>query len=289
MKVLITGADGQLGKCLLNVFEGNSEIYDFNRHTLDITNEKLVFDTVMSIAPNIIINAAAYTAVDKAEIEQEQAYAINALGPKNLAIASSQNNSILIHISTDYVFDGKKETPYNEMDITNPQSVYGKTKLDGENFVKNFCEKHIILRTSWVFSEYGNNFVKTMLKLANEDELNIVGDQIGGPTYALDIAQAILKIIDKLESNNEYYGIYHFSGELYCSWYDFAACIFNKAKELNLIKKTPKLNPTPSRDYLTPAVRPLNSALENTKINKYFGIQPSDWQIALSKLDNFKG
>ncbi len=289
MKVLITGADGQLGKCLLNVFEGNAEIYTFNRHALDITDEKLVSATVKSIQPNIIINAAAYTAVDKAEQESDQAYAINALGPKNLAIASSQSNCILIHVSTDYVFDGEKETPYHEMDRTNPQSVYGQTKLDGENFVNEFCDKHIIIRTSWVFSEYGNNFVKTMLKLVGKDKLNIVADQIGGPTYAMDIAQAILKITDKLQTSSEYYGIYHFSGEPYCSWYDFAKCIFNKAKELNLVKKTPEINPIPTLDYPTPAVRPLNSALENTKLSNNFGIQPSNWQTALSKIENFKG
>jgi len=289
MKVLITGADGQLGKCLINVFEGNAEIYALNRQALDITDEKLVSDTVKSIQPNIIINAAAYTAVDKAETEKEQAYAINALGPKYLAIASSQSNSLLIHISTDYVFDGKKETPYNEVDITNPQSVYGKTKLDGENFVNKFCDKHIILRTSWVFSEYGNNFVKTMLKLANKDELNIVGDQIGGPTYAMDIAQTILKITDKLQKPNEYYGTYHFSGAPYCSWFSFAEYIFNEVKKLNVVGNLPKVKLIPTLDYPTPAVRPLNSKLDNTKLLNNFGIQPSDWHTALSKIENFKG
>jgi dTDP-4-dehydrorhamnose reductase len=288
MKVLITGADGQLGKCLINVFEGNADIYAFNRQALDITNEKLVSDTVKSIQPNIIINAAAYTAVDKAEQELDQAYAINALGPKNLAIASSQNNCILIHVSTDYVFDGKKQTPYNEIDITNPQSIYGKTKLDGEYFVSEYCDRHIILRTSWVFSEYGNNFVKTMMKLAEKENLKIVDDQIGGPTDAMDIALAISKISEITTDKNDFFGLYNFSGEAYCNWYGFAECIFSKAKELGVVKKVPKLSPIPTADYPTPATRPLNSRLDNSKIYNVFGILPSNWECSLNNLSNYK-
>ena len=288
MRILITGADGQLGKCLQKVFKDKAEIYAFNRNELDITDKTFVTETFSSIQPDFIINAAAYTAVDKAESEYEKAYMINAVGPKNLAIASAQNNSTLIHISTDYVFDGKNNTPYKEVDNTNPQSVYGKTKLDGENFVKEFCKQHLILRTSWVFSEYGNNFVKTMLNLAEKETLNIVSDQVGGPTYAMDIALAVEKIIEKSSESNDCFGTYNFSGEPYCSWYDFAASIFAKAKELGVIEKSPKLNPIPTIDYPTPATRPESSKLNNSKINNVFGINPSNWNNALIQLSNYK-
>jgi dTDP-4-dehydrorhamnose reductase len=288
MKILITGADGQLGECLQKVFKGKAEIYAFNRNDLDITDKTFVTETVSSIQPDFIINAAAYTAVDKAESESEKAYIINAIGPKNLAIVSAKNNSTLIHISTDYVFDGKNDSPYKEVNNTNPQSVYGKTKLDGENFVKEFCKQHIILRTSWVFSEYGNNFVKTMLNLADKETLNIVSDQVGGPTYAMDIALAVEKIIERSTETNDCFGTYNLSGEPYCSWYDFAVSIFAKAKELGVIEKSPKLYPIATINYPTPAIRPESSRLDNSKINDFFGINPSNWNNALNQLSNYK-
>ena len=294
MKVLITGSDGQLGQCLIQAFASykNIELITCNRQQLDITDKQLVLAKVVESNPDVIINTAAYTAVDKAEEERELAFNINALGPKHLAKAAHVINAALIHISTDYVFDGENSAPYSEDDITNPQSVYGASKLAGEQEVIQHCAKHIVLRTAWVFSEFGNNFVKTMLKLSHLEQLNIVADQVGAPTNANDIANALVTIantiVNKTETKkNIEWGVYHYSGEHYCSWFDFAQSIFAKAKDEGLLHETPILNAIPTTQYLTPAVRPKNSKLDNSKIKHTFGVQASNWQASLFNMSKF--
>jgi dTDP-4-dehydrorhamnose reductase len=291
MKVLITGSQGQLGQCLINAFatHEHATVITCNKQQLDITDEQAVYDKLIDCKPDIVINTAAYTAVDNAEKESKLAFSINALAPEYLAKASEQINAALIHISTDYVFDGEKSSAYSETDSTNPQSVYGASKLAGEEAVKKNCSKYIILRTSWVFSEFGNNFPKTMIKLAHLEKLNIVDDQIGGPTNANDIAQTLVTISENILSNKEdSWGIYHYSGEPYCSWLDFTQQIFTKAKEEGVIDQSPNLNAIPTTQYPTPATRPKNSKLDNSKIKNAFSVQPSDWQASLVNMTKFK-
>ncbi|WP_286049661.1 dTDP-4-dehydrorhamnose reductase [Rheinheimera sp. KL1] len=247
-------------------------------------------NNLLAFAPDIIINAAAYTAVDKAEQDQESANAINHLGAEYLARIAQKLNAVFIHVSTDYVFDGNSAVPYVETDKPNPQSVYGKTKLDGESAIAQHCTKHIILRTAWVFAEHGNNFVKTMLRLAlSRPELGVVADQIGGPTYAGDIADAILNIISQLNSQNEdRWGVYHFSGEPYVSWHSFAECIFEEAFNQSLLMTQPILNAITTEQYPTPAKRPAYSMLDCQKIHVAFNIEPSNWRAALNNLTLYK-
>ncbi|EHB7631998.1 dTDP-4-dehydrorhamnose reductase [Escherichia coli] len=257
---------------------------------LDITDQRAVYTTVSSFKPDYIINAAAHTAVDRAEEEVELSYAINRDGPQYLAEAAQQVNAVILHISTDYVFDGEGETPYLESDKTAPQGVYGKSKLAGELAVAQSCAKHLILRTAWVFGEHGNNFVKTMLRVAQaRDELSIVGDQFGGPTYAGDIANALITMIEYIEKGQQpKWGTYHFSGMPYASWYDFASQIFKLAESKGVLNKQPKLSSIPSSAYPTPAKRPENSRLYSRKIENQFGIKPSDWNAALENIQAYK-
>jgi dTDP-4-dehydrorhamnose reductase len=291
MKVLITGSQGQLGQCLVKAFSTHKDVtlITCNRQQLDISNEQAVFDKLIDCNPDIIINTAAYTAVDNAEKEHELAFSINSLAPKYLAKASEQVNAALIHISTDYVFDGEKSSAYTEVDATNPQSVYGASKLAGEVEVVQHCTKHIILRTAWVFSEFGNNFAKTMIKLSHLERLNIVSDQIGGPTNANDIAQALITICEKIISNKKVdWGVYHYSGEPYCSWFDFAQQILRRAKDEGVIERSPNLNAIPTTQYPTPVKRPKNSRLDNTKIKNVFAVKSTDWQESLIDMTKFK-
>lgn len=290
LKIAITGANGQLGFQLVKKLSGKVKLKAFDRAALDIADLSEVDKTLSDFAPDIIINTAAYTAVDKAEQEQVYADAINHLGAKYLAQTAEKLNAILIHVSTDYVFDGQSDTPYLEADKTNPQSVYGKTKLAGELAVAKHCRKHIILRTAWVFAEHGNNFVKTMLRLAQSRlELGVVTDQKGGPTYAGDIADAIISVVSHLNGENELrFGIYHYSGEPYVSWYQFAQSIFKNAEQQNIIEKSPVVNGITTAQYPTPAKRPVYSMLNCSKIYKDFGIQPSNWLQALDNLTLYK-
>jgi dTDP-4-dehydrorhamnose reductase len=291
MKVLITGSQGQLGQCLVKAFSTHKHVtvITCNKQQLDITDEQSISATLMDCKPDIVINTAAYTAVDNAEKESELTFSINALAPKYLAKASQLINAALIHISTDYVFDGEKSSAYNEADATNPQSVYGASKLAGEVEVVQHCTKHIILRTAWIFSEFGNNFAKTMLKLSHLEHLSIVADQVGGPTNANDIAQVLVTICDEIISNKDVnWGIYHYSGEPHCSWFDFAQQIFITAKEEGIINQSPNLNAIPTTQYPTPAKRPKNSRLDNSKIKSAFAVQPSDWQASLIDMTKFE-
>jgi dTDP-4-dehydrorhamnose reductase len=278
LTVLVTGKGGQLAKCIENIapkypdlnfiFKSSSE--------LDITNSdhiNSVFNSEESY--DYCINCAAYTAVDKAETETQDAYDVNVLGSKNLAEACLQYNVTLVHISTDFVFDGNATQRYTEDSITNPLGVYGDTKLKGENAIVETLNDYFIFRTSWLYSEYGSNFLKTMLKFGVErDEISVVSDQIGSPTYAKDLAEVILKII---ESRHTGYGIYNYSNEGVVSWYDFANEIFK------LSKSSIKLNKIETKDYPTPATRPKYSVLNKDKITNALNITIPNWKDSLNK------
>jgi len=289
MKILVTGCNGQVGFLLTKALKDKVELLALTRQELDITNEALVNKTINDFKPNVVINAAAYTAVDKAENEEELAFAINSNGPEYLAKAASKVNASIIHISTDYVFEGNKSGQYLETDPVNPQGVYGKSKLAGEVAVSKNCRKHIILRTAWIFGEHGNNFVKTMLKLGKErDTLSIVSDQFGGPTYAGDIAKAIIEIVNKIDTCEEIqWGVYHYSGIPHVSWYEFAENIFAKAQQKEVLKNTPKLTAISTEEFPTPAKRPKNSKLNCQAIEKEFGIMPSNWKEELNNINNY--
>lgn len=292
MVVLVTGASGQLGQSIQFIASQFPEMqFVFaSSSDLDITNQETVNTFFSQNKIHFCINAAAYTAVDKAESDVEKAHLVNVEGPKNLALACQKNDVTLIHISTDFVFDGTSMVPYSESDKTNPIGIYGQTKLDGEKEVIKNCDKYFIIRTSWVYSQFANNFMKTMLRLAQDrTELNVVADQIGTPTNAVDLAQTILKIIErslKLEaertSNIQHptsnYGIYNFSNEGVCSWYDFAKEIFR----VNNVAI--QVNPIPTEAYPTPAKRPKYSVLDKSKIKTIFGIEIKTWQEALSQI-----
>ena len=276
MVVLVTGANGQLGQSLQFIAEKHPEIeFVFcDSKKLDITDYDNVNDVFNEFIPDYCINAAAYTAVDKAESEPEKAYSINVLGPQNLSKLCKINNTVLVHVSTDFVFDGTKKTPYTELDKPNPTGVYGQTKLDGEIAIQDIWEKHYIVRTSWVYSQFGNNFMKTMLRLGSErDSLSVVNDQIGTPTNAVDLAEALLTIClsNNQQPTTNNYGIYNFSNEGQCSWFDFAKKIF----EVNNIRIN--LQPIPTSSYPTPAKRPAYSVLDKSKIKSVFGLMINEW------------
>ena len=284
MRVLITGALGQVGQELMLSAPASWQVSGFGSKELDISDAQKVLDTVQQLQPQLIINAAAYTAVDQAESDQSRAYAVNQHGAHNLAQAAQSVDCPLLHISTDYVFDGQHNQPYTEHDTAAPNSVYGDSKWQGEQAITAICRKHIILRTSWVFGLHGNNFVKTMLRLGRErDALSIVSDQVGGPTSARSIAQALWQIAQQYQSSGDGpWGTYHFSGAPTCSWYDFAEEIFVQAAALQLIAKAPELKPINTHDYPTPAQRPAYSVLDNTKLNEHLNIMQSHWKTELA-------
>jgi dTDP-4-dehydrorhamnose reductase len=286
--IMVTGANGQLGMELRELSVSYSQ-YNFiflSHNELAIENAdeiKLYFE---KNHPQFCINCAAYTAVDKAELEKEQAFLINGEAVGNLAVACKEHNTKFIHISTDYVFDGTASVPYKEDAPVNPQSVYGASKLEGEKLALQYNPETSIIRTSWVYSSYGKNFVKTMLKLMKEkEEINIVNDQRGSPTYAGDLAEAIMQIIGKLTSHPERQpkdsrlptdrGIYHYSNDGIITWYDFAIAV----KELT--GSSCRINPITTDKYPTPAKRPLYSVLDKIKIHETFGIKLKDWKASL--------
>lgn len=276
-KILITGANGQLGQSILEQSTSykNIECFFVTRNELNITNESLIESYFQDKDFDFVVNCAAYTAVDKAEDFPEDAYLVNAKATEYLAKITHQKNIPFIHISTDYVFDGTDSIPRKEDDKTNPIGVYGETKLDGEILAINNNPKTIVLRTAWVYSRFGNNFVKTMLKLFKEREsLSVVNDQIGSPTNALDLAKAILDIIEKEQI---VYGIFNYSNEGECSWFDFAT----KIKEYS--NSTIEINPVPSSAFPTKAKRPAYSLLDKTKIKEIYNIDVPEWQNSLKK------
>lgn len=286
MRILITGALGQIGQELLYSAPNGWQVHGLNSSELDITDAKLVMATVQLLQPQLIINTAAYTAVDQAENDSQRADAVNHLGAENLAKAAQNLGCPLLHISTDYVFSGEHNQPYTEQDTATPCSVYAISKWLGEQAVREFCPQHIILRTSWVFGVHGNNFVKTMLRLGQErDALNIVSDQTGGPTSARSIAQILWQIAQQYQSRDSYaWGTYHFSGAPACSWYEFAGIIFKQATQLKLIKRSPVLNPINTSDYPTLAMRPTYSVLDNSKIQQQLDICQNDWKSELNDM-----
>lgn len=292
MKILITGANGQVGCCLTKQLAEHKDIETLalDVQGLDITNQKAVEQTVQEFKPDIIINAAAHTAVDKAETDKENSYAINEDGAKYLAQSADVINAAIFHISTDYVFSGDKSGLYTEEDKTEPQGVYGASKLAGEVAVQQANSRHIILRTAWVFGDMGHNFVKTMLRLGGErSELSIVGDQFGGPTYAGDIANALISIALRIKENKPVtYGLYHFSGLPHVSWFEFAQEIFEQAQLKGVMTKNPNLSSITTEQYPTPAKRPTNSKLSTQKITDTFNIQASDWKKALEAIQDYK-
>lgn len=281
MVVLVTGANGQLGQSLRFVAPNYPELeFVFCASSdLDISNPDNCEAVFARIKPNFCVNAAAYTAVDKAESEGARAYLINVIGAQNIAEACKKHTTILLHVSTDFVFDGSKKSPYTEEDIPNPTGVYGQTKLDGEKSIQSVFDHYYIIRTSWVYSQFGNNFMKTMLRLASErDSLSVVNDQIGTPTNAVDLAEALVRIITSgFQLPASSFGIYNFSNEGHCSWYDFAKKIF----EINGISIN--LQPIPTSSFPTPAKRPQYSVLDKAKIKKVFGLEISNWEQALEK------
>ena len=282
--ILVTGSNGQLGQSLNSLATQHPQ-YQFtfiDCVELDLSNMNSITTYFKQNQFDLIINCAAYTAVDKAEQEQEQANSINHLAVKQLAKIAKQNDSLLIHISTDYVFDGTGYKPYLESDQTNPQSVYGASKLKGEQAIQKIAPKAIIIRTSWVYSEYGANFVKTMLRLGQEQEsLNVIVDQVGTPTYAKDLAAAIIKIVDACCANQNIFTqdqkvqLYHYSNEGVCSWYDFAKTIFEQ------INTPCTLSAIETKDYPTAAKRPHYSVLNKAKIKQNFNLSIPYWKDAL--------
>jgi dTDP-4-dehydrorhamnose reductase len=299
MVVLVTGANGQLGQSLQYIAINYPAIQFIfcSSSDLDITKEENCRAVFAKYKPNYCINAAAYTAVDKAESEPEKAHLINVIGAKNIATVCKENNCILLHISTDFVFDGTSTKlsvtkGYTEEDIPNPTGVYGQTKLDGEKAIQETFDNYYIIRTSWVYSQFGNNFMKTMLRLASDrDTLSIVNDQIGTPTNAVDLAECLVKIIqtdntqpttDNRQPTTDNFGIYNFSNEGQCSWYDFAKKIF----EINNININ--LQAIPTTSYPTPAKRPSYSVLDKRKIREVFGVEVKDWEESLKQTDIIK-
>lgn len=280
MKILVAGKDGQVGQALQAQAAKmpSVDLVALSRNELDITDAASVQAAIGGHKPDLVMNAAAYTAVDRAEDEENQAFLVNAQGPELLAAACEATDIPFLHISTDFVFDGKKKTPYAETDICAPLSVYGKSKLAGEVAVQKACAQHIILRTAWVFGGV-QNFVTTMRRLAaDRDKISVVADQYGGPTYTADIAAALLTISSRIiASDFDAWGIYHFSGAPSVSWYEFASYILSGIPTVTVA-------PIPTSDYPTPAMRPSNSVLDCTKIHQEFGIVPSDWKLALSQI-----
>jgi dTDP-4-dehydrorhamnose reductase len=282
--IIVIGGAGQLGQCLKKVAEDKSisQIRFLSSTEASILDPEAINSVFNKYEPAFVINCAAYTAVDKAEDEIEQARALNKTGAENLAKACNANGATLIHISTDFVFKGDIARPLSESDTTGPTGVYGLTKLEGEQVIAQILKKHIIIRTSWLYSEYGNNFTKTMLKFGVErDQLKIISDQVGTPTYAIDLAGFIFDII---ASGIKEYGIYHYSNEGVASWYDFAMAIFElSATEVNVL-------PIPTSEYPTKATRPSYSVLDKTKIKHTFGIEIPYWRdslaVCIQKLKN---
>ncbi len=281
MRLLLFGKNGQLGCELDDLLREKHEVLSLDRWQADLANARVVSSVITENIPQIVINAAAYTAVDKAESEPELATAINATAPGVMAQACKEVDALFIHYSTDYVFDGRAQMPYTEDHATNPQSIYGSTKLAGEQAVASAGGQYLIIRTSWVYARHGHNFLNTMLRLAGErDELNVVDDQQGAPTYVPDLANITLKLVDRYENNagSVPSGVYHASGGGCTTWYEFARKIFVLSENDNI-----KLNPINTVDYPTPAQRPMYSVLSNEKLNKHFNLQMPQWEDSLAR------
>lgn len=281
LKILLTGAQGQVGREVLALATPALEIFPYAKADLDIRELQKLRAVVELHRPAVVINTAAYTAVDKAEQEQDLAYAVNRDGVKNLALVCKELDIPLIHVSTDYVFDGGKAGPYVETDARAPLNHYGASKAEGEKVLQETWEKHFILRVSWVFGQYGHNFVKTILRLAAErPQLRIVADQVGYPTAASDLAKTLLILAERAVQKNPHWGIFHYRGDRPVSWFDFAKTILKHDANFQM----EKLQPITTAEFPTPAKRPQNSLLAMDKIQKTYGIAPSAWERELERI-----
>jgi dTDP-4-dehydrorhamnose reductase len=285
-RILIVGSAGQVGRELQRSFAGAGELLCWDKSEVDLAAEDQVRAMVRDAEPNLILNASAYTAVDRAESEPDTAFAVNAQAPRVLAEEARRRNILLVHYSTDYVFDGTKDGPWLETDQPNPLNVYGKTKLAGEQEIQNVGGKYLIFRTSWVYGPRGNNFLLTMLRLGKErDKLSIVDDQIGAPTTSIELSNATRSIVEKVASgtfggSENWAGIYHMTCGGSTSWFGFARAIFASAASL-LNGTEPKIHPILTESYPTPAKRPRNSVLSNEKLGAQFAVQLPSWETAL--------
>ena len=288
-RILIVGSAGQLGRELEQIFAGVGPIIAVDRESVDLADADQTRDLVRRAAPDVILNAAAYTAVDRAESEMPLAHAINALAPSVLAEEAAERNALLVHYSTDYVFDGSKQEAWTEDDAPAPLSVYGASKLAGEQAIQNSRARHLIFRTSWVYGPHGKNFLLTMLRLAAErDSLSIVDDQFGAPTTSIELARATRAIVTGVLAGRfgvaeNWSGLYHMTCSGSVSWFGFVRAIFARASE-RLGVKTPELIPIETKDYPTPAARPRNSVLSNARLHARFGVQLPSWQSALDEV-----
>ena len=291
-KILLTGVNGQVGHALQQKLS-NHQVFALNRDQLDLSDKDAIRRVVKAIQPDLIINPAAYTAVDKAESEPDLAYAINAIAPQVLAEEAAKLNAALIHFSTDYVYDGSKIENYVETDAVNPLSVYGKSKLAGELAINAVGLPHLILRTSWVYGAYGKNFLKTIIRLASErDSLRIVADQFGAPTSSESIADAVIDLFNTwqpLELSQT--GVYHFTNQGKTSWHGFSSEIVSEynrlavSKSLQMLKaNVENIEPITTADYPTPAARPANSTLSNQKLKQVFNVSLPSWQQGLQQV-----
>ena len=285
MKALIIGGKGQLGTTLTQTAPEAIEYLSLDLPEIDITDADAVETVVADETPDVIINASAYTAVDRAEEDVDLAFAVNATGPRNIALAAKKTGARLIHVSTDYVFDGTACTPYPPEASCSPLGVYGKSKRQGEINVLDVIDDPVIIRTSWLYSQYGNNFVLTMLRLMNQrEELKVVADQVGGPTWASTLATAIWAVVGK----NNLKGIYHWSDAGVASWYDFAVAIQEESLARGLIGKSIPILPITTAEYPTPTTRPAYSVLNCSAFWRDLGIEPTQWRVALRRmLDQF--
>ncbi|MBE9528231.1 MAG: dTDP-4-dehydrorhamnose reductase [Proteobacteria bacterium] len=303
MKIIITGSGGQLGTdTLAELTTRGHLVTPFTSKELDITDAGAVASSIAASAPDVIVNCAAYTAVDKAETDKERAFAVNADGVRNLAVAAKEAGAAIVHISTDFVFDGKgggtATEPYTDKDATAPLGVYGSSKLAGEVALAETLPEHIIIRTSWLYGAHGNNFVNTMLRLAKEREsLKVVSDQLGSPTWTKDLARAISVIVERIgeagakeagakETESAIWGIYGYSNRGVASWYDLAVAAISEARETSLgadIVCT-SVSPIPATEYPTPATRPSYSVLDTAKIERVFGVTVPDWKGSLKEM-----
>lgn len=292
MRVLITGSQGQVGHELVKVLASNYSVTALTRSDLDLTDIDKIWPLVDRVAPDVIINAAAYTAVDKAEREPQLAHQVNGRVPEHLAKAAKACGGSLVHISTDYVFDGGQNRPYRTDADPHPLGVYGKSKHAGESAVKQATSRHVILRTAWVYGTGGKgNFVKTMLRLgAEREELRVVYDQVGSPTWAYDIAHAIAALLPQL-NHQAAFGTYHYTNSGAISWYDFAVAIFEEARILGYPLQVRRVLPITSDQYPTPAERPAYSVLAGEKLAALTGQTAPHWRTSLRKMlkENFNG
>lgn len=277
-RILITGGSGQVGRALVLSKPADYEVYAPTSAQLDITDAESVSRAFARFRPDLVVNAAAHTAVDKAESERELAFAVNADGAGNVARACRADSVPLIHLSTDYVFDGSSTSPYTEDDRPNPFNVYGESKLAGERQIEGARIPHLILRVSWVFSALGSNFVRTMLKLAPNDTLRVVNDQRGTPCAAADIAATLWRCAANPEA---FAGVLHFASTPPTTWYGLANAIFEIGLELGLIQRAPRVEPISTDQYPTPARRPANSLLDSSRLQSLVGFEPPDWRDSL--------